>query len=46
MDLLVEYYRLISGEHQDWDGYRAAMERERRVIVRVSLTRAGPDVSG
>jgi PPOX class probable F420-dependent enzyme len=46
MDLLMQYYRLISGEHQDWDGYRAAMERERRVIVRVSLTRAGPDVSG
>jgi PPOX class probable F420-dependent enzyme len=46
MDLLMEYYRLISGEHPDWDGYRAAMERERRVIVRVSLTRAGPDVSG
>jgi PPOX class probable F420-dependent enzyme len=46
MDMLVEYYRLISGEHPDWGGYRAAMERERRVIVRVSLTRAGPDVSG
>ena len=46
MDLLVEYYRLISGEHPDWSDYRAAMERERRVIVRVSLTRAGPDVSG
>jgi PPOX class probable F420-dependent enzyme len=46
MDLLVEYYRLISGGHPDWDDYRAAMERERRVIVRVSLTRAGPDVSG
>jgi PPOX class probable F420-dependent enzyme len=46
MDLLMQYYRLISGEHQDWADYRAAMERERRVIVRVSLTRAGPDISG
>jgi PPOX class probable F420-dependent enzyme len=46
MDLLMQYYRLISGEHPDWDDYRAAMERERRVIVRVSLTRAGPDISG
>jgi PPOX class probable F420-dependent enzyme len=46
MELLMEYYRLISGEHPDWDDYRAAMERERRVIVRVSLTRAGPDISG
>ena len=46
MDLLVEYYRLISGEHSDWAEYRSAMEQERRVAVRVTLTRAGPDVSG
>jgi len=46
MDLLVEYYRLISGEHSDWAEYRSAMVQERRVAVRVTLTRAGPDVSG
>ncbi|GGK67801.1 PPOX class F420-dependent enzyme [Planomonospora parontospora subsp. parontospora] len=46
MDLLVAYYRDISGEHPDWDDYRAAMERDRRVIVRIDLTRAGPDVHG
>jgi PPOX class probable F420-dependent enzyme len=46
MDLLTDYYRMISGEHPDWDGYRAAMERERRVIVRVTVTRTGPTVSG
>jgi PPOX class probable F420-dependent enzyme len=46
MDLLVGYYRRVSGEHPDWDDYRAAMVRERRVIVRVTITRAGPDVSG
>jgi PPOX class probable F420-dependent enzyme len=46
MDLLVEYYRRISGEHPDWDDYRAAMVRDRRVIVRITITRAGPDVSG
>jgi PPOX class probable F420-dependent enzyme len=46
MDLLIDYYRRISGEHADWDGYRSAMTRERRVAVRVSLTGAGPDVSG
>lgn len=46
MDLLVDYYRLISGEHPDWDSYRAAMERERRVMVRVTITREGPTVSG
>jgi PPOX class probable F420-dependent enzyme len=46
MEGLVEYYRSISGEHPDWDDYRAAMERDRRVIVRIDITRAGPDVHG
>ena len=46
MELLVEYYRLIAGEHSDWDDYRAAMEHERRVILRVTMPRAGPDISG
>ena len=46
MDLLVDYYRRISGEHPDWDDYREAMRRERRVIARVTITRAGPDASG
>lgn len=46
LDVLVEYYRAVSGEHPDWDDYRAAMERERRVAPRLSITRAGPDHSG
>ena len=46
MDLLVEYYRRVSGEHPDWEDYRAAMVRDRRVLVRITITRAGPDVSG
>jgi PPOX class probable F420-dependent enzyme len=46
MDLLVDYYRRISGEHPDWDDYRAAMVRDQRVIARITITRAGPDVSG
>ena len=46
MDALVDYYRSISGEHPDWDDYRAAMERERRVIVRITLEKAGPDRQG
>jgi PPOX class probable F420-dependent enzyme len=46
MDLLVDYYRQISGEHPDWDDYREAMRRERRVLVRITVTRAGPDTSG
>jgi PPOX class probable F420-dependent enzyme len=46
MDLLVDYYRRTAGEHPDWAEYRAAMERDRRVILRISIERAGPDVSG
>jgi PPOX class probable F420-dependent enzyme len=46
LDLLIDYYRRISGEHPDWDDYRAAMRRDRRLIVRITITRAGPDKSG
>jgi PPOX class probable F420-dependent enzyme len=46
MEPLVDYYRRISGEHPDWDDYRAAMERDQRVVLRVTITMAGPDVSG
>ena len=46
MEPLVEYYRRISGEHPDWAGYRAAMVRDRRVLIRVEITRAGPDRQG
>ena len=46
MDLLVKYYRTISGEHENWADYRAAMQREQRVILRISLTGAGPDRTG
>ena len=31
---LVTYYRGISGEHGDWDEYRAAMVADRRLVVR------------
>ena len=32
---LVTYYRGISGEHPDWEEYRAAMVRDRRLVVRL-----------
>jgi PPOX class probable F420-dependent enzyme len=46
MDGLVDYYRSVSGEHPDWDDYRAAMIREQRVLLRIDVSRAGPDYSG
>ena len=42
MDGLIDYYRRISGEHPDWDDYRSAMERDRRVLVKVAIDRVGP----
>ena len=46
MDGLVDYYRRIRGEHPDWDEYRATMEKDKRVLVRVAVEKAGPDRSG
>jgi PPOX class probable F420-dependent enzyme len=47
MEPLVDYYRRASGsEHPDWDDYRAAMERDQRVLIRLEITRAGPDRHG
>ena len=46
MEPLVEYYRGISGEHSDWNEYREAMRSQQRVLVRITPTSAGPNVSG
>jgi PPOX class probable F420-dependent enzyme len=34
VDELVAYYRGITGEHENWDAYRAAMVADRRLVVR------------
>jgi PPOX class probable F420-dependent enzyme len=46
MELLVDYYRRVAGEHPDWDDYRRAMEREQRVLIRITMESAGPDRKG
>jgi len=46
LPILEDYYRRISGEHPDWADYRAAMQRDQRLILRITIDRAGPDVSG
>lgn len=40
VELLVDYYRRLSGEHPDWDDYRRAMVEDRRVLVRFAIDRA------
>lgn len=46
MQGLIDLYRRVAGEHPDWDDFRAAMDRERRVLLRVEIERAGPERSG
>jgi PPOX class probable F420-dependent enzyme len=46
MEPLVEYYRSITGEHPDWDDYRAAMIKQGRCLIRIMPTTAGPTVFG
>ncbi|MFF7145067.1 MULTISPECIES: PPOX class F420-dependent oxidoreductase [Streptomyces] len=37
---LVRLYRDVLGEHSDWDEYRAAMVRDRRLVLRLRVERA------
>ncbi|GAA1505494.1 TIGR03618 family F420-dependent PPOX class oxidoreductase [Sphaerisporangium rubeum] len=46
LEPLVEYFRVISGEHPDWDDYRAAMVRQGKSLIRVTPTRWGPVATG
>ena len=46
MEPLVDYYRRLSGEHPDWADYRAAMQRDRRVLLRITVAQAGPNQAG
>ena len=43
MDPLIDYYKRFPDENPDWDDYRARMEREQRVLIRIALEDAGPD---
>ncbi|MEU6123549.1 PPOX class F420-dependent oxidoreductase [Streptomyces sp. NPDC047123] len=43
---LVEYFRTISGEHPDWDEYRAAMLTQNKSIIRITPERWGPVATG
>lgn len=41
LPLLDDVYRVIAGEHPDWEDYRAAMIRDQRVVIRIHPERAG-----
>ena len=42
LELLVDYYRRVAGEHPDWDEYRRAMQAEQRCLVRITVEHAAP----
>lgn len=45
-DGLVEYFRCISGEHPDWDEYRAAMRAQGKSLIRITVESWGPIATG
>jgi PPOX class probable F420-dependent enzyme len=46
LEPLVEYFRVISGEHPDWDEYRAALARQHKSLIRITIDRWGPIATG
>ncbi|MDG9675213.1 PPOX class F420-dependent oxidoreductase [Micromonospora sp. DH14] len=46
LEPLVDYFRSISGEHPDWDDYRAAMARQGKSLIRVTIDAWGPIATG
>jgi PPOX class probable F420-dependent enzyme len=46
LEPLVEYFRVIAGEHSDWDEYRAAMQRQGKSLIRMTIERWGPIATG
>jgi hypothetical protein len=46
LEPLVEYFRCISGEHPNWDEYRAAMTRQGKCLIRVTIETWGPIATG
>jgi PPOX class probable F420-dependent enzyme len=45
-DALVEYFRCIAGEHSDWGEYRAAMRRQGKSLIRITIDSWGPIATG
>src|ERR1700712_3592474 len=46
LEPLVDYFRAISGEHPDWNAYRAAMTRQGKSLLRITVAEWGPVATG
>lgn len=42
MDILIDWYKQVRGEHKSWDEYKQRMIDEKRVIIRVTIEKVGP----
>ncbi|MEV6348927.1 PPOX class F420-dependent oxidoreductase [Actinoplanes sp. NPDC051851] len=43
---LVEYFRVIAGEHSNWDEYRQAMRDQGKCLIRITPESWGPIATG
>ena len=46
LEPLVEYFRVISGEHPNWDEYREAMRNQGKSLIRITIDGWGPIATG
>ena len=46
LDPLVTYFQSIAGEHSNWEEYRAAMVKQGKCLVRLTIERWGPIATG
>ena len=46
LEPLVDYFRVISGEHPDWTEYRQAMRDQGKCLIRITPERWGPVATG
>ncbi|MGA9277381.1 PPOX class F420-dependent oxidoreductase [Ilumatobacter sp.] len=46
LDGLCDYFRVISGEHPDWDEYREAMDAQGKCLIQLTPERWGPVAQG
>jgi PPOX class probable F420-dependent enzyme len=42
MDVVVDWYRQLNGEHPNWNEYREKVRAEGRIAIRVTIERVGP----
>ncbi len=42
MDIVIDWYRQLNGEHPKWDEYREKMKAEGRIAMRVTIEKIGP----